>query len=473
MKQQFLSWLLILTVFSGLAAQEPKKEVKYGQYNPLPRQDAAMKKWRENRLGQFIHWGLYAIPGGVWEGKTYEGAAEWLQISAKVPREEWELLAHDFAIEKYDPKEWAAIAKEMGVKYVTITTKHHDGFCLWPSEYTDFDIEATPYKKDLLGEFVTAYTNAGIDVNFYYSILDWRHPGWRYDLKSREDSVAFESLMAYSKNQLLELIERYPEVKGFWFDGTWDKSWKLNGKFSYELEKAMKEKSPGLIVSSRLRADEYGARHIDSNGNLMGDYYSTYERRLPLPWDEEITKMDWECCMTVPENQWGYHQDWSLSHVKSPLELYEMIVQAASQNGNFLLNFGPMDNGDIRPEERYIAREIGQWMKVNGQAIYECGPSGLQKQDWGYYTRNAQTGQVYMNVFANPVIGKYRVKLKKGQTLVKASMLTRQTEGLFVEQISKTEYFVVPANVNTNEPFVIVLEIEDKESTRFNQKALT
>ncbi|MBI9061872.1 MAG: alpha-L-fucosidase [Marinilabiliaceae bacterium] len=473
MKKQFLSLLLILGFCSGLVAQDTKKEVKYGQYNGLPRQDQAMQKWRENRLGQFIHWGLYAIPGGVWKDKTYEGAAEWLQISAKVPREEWEQLIHDFSIEKYDPNEWAAIAKEMGVKYVTITTKHHDGFCLWPSKYTEFDIEATPYKKDLLGEFVKAYTKAGIDVNFYYSILDWRHTGWRYDVKSIEDAEAFETLMEYSKNQLLELIERYPEVKGFWFDGTWDKSWKLNGKFSYELEKAMKDKSPGLVVSSRMRADEYGKRHIDSNGRLMGDYYSVYERRLPLPWDEEITKMDWECCMTVPENQWGYHQDWSLSHIKSPLELTEMIVHAVSQNGNFLLNFGPMGNGDIRKEERFIAKEIGKWMDENSEAIYGCGPSGLQKQDWGYFTKNNKSGKVYMNVFNNPVIGKYRVKLKKGQTLKKASLIGKQSEALHLEQISKTVYFVVPANVNTKDPFVIVLEIEEKESRKFHQKALT
>lgn len=464
---------MALLLFTGVAAQTQKKDVKYGPYNGLPRQDEAMKKWRKNRLGQFIHWGLYAIPGGVWEGKTYKGAAEWLQVSAKVPDADWETLVDQFSIEKYDPKEWAAIAREMGVKYVTFTTKHHDGFCLWPSKYTDFDIEATPYKKDLLGEFVRAYTQAGIDVNLYYSILDWRHKGWRYDLTSKADEEAFQTLLVYSKNQLLELIERYPEVKGFWFDGTWDKSWKKNGRFSYELEKAMKEASPGLIVSSRLRADEYGARHIDSEGRLMGDYYSTYERRLPLAWDEEITKMDWECCMTVPENQWGYHQDWSLSHVKSPLELYEMIVHAASLNGNFLLNFGPMGNGDIRQEERFIAKEIGQWMTLNGEAIYACGYAGLQKQDWGYFTRNDQTGKVYMHVFNNPVSGKYRVKLPKGQTLVKASFITKQSETLHLEQISQTEYFIVPATVNSKGPFVIVLEIEDQESTMFHQKALT
>ncbi len=468
-----LSLIMMCIVIGSAMAQESPKEVKYGQYNGLPRQDVAMKKWRANRFGQFIHWGLYAIPGGVWEGKTYKGAAEWLQRWAKVPNDEWDDLINQFSIEKYDAKEWARMAKDMGVKYVTFTTKHHDGFCLWPSQYSEFDIENTPYKKDLLGEFVKAYTKEGIDVILYYSVLDWRHKGWRYKLETDEDKEAFETLKEFTKNQLLELIERYPEVKGFWFDGTWDASWKANGRFSYELEKAMKEASPGLIVSSRMRADEYGKRHIDSQGRLMGDYYSTYERRLPLPWDEEITKMDWECCMTVPENQWGYHKDWSLSYVKQPIELIEMMAQCASQNGNFLLNFGPTGDGDFRPEEKEIAKAIGQWMKVNGEAIYGSVPAGLLKQDWGYYSKSEASGKTYMMVFNKPMSGKYKVKLNKGQRLKSARLINESGKPLKLEQISRTEYYVIPENSTAKDPFVIILDIEDAESSKFFQKALT
>ncbi|WP_163325422.1 alpha-L-fucosidase [Draconibacterium mangrovi] len=474
MKRTIFYLVLILAfATTGIVQTSAQKEVKYGQYNGLPRQDQAMKKWRENRFGQFIHWGLYAIPGGVWEGKTYSYAAEFLKSSAKISDETWDALANDFSIEKYDPKEWAKIAKNMGVKYVTITTKHHEGFCLWPSEYTEFDIENTPYKKDLLREFVDAYTAAGIDVNFYYSVLDWHHPDWRYDIENTEDEVAFERLKEYTQNQLVELVTRYPEVKGLWFDGTWDKSWKKNGLFSYELEKMLKDISPGLVVNSRMRADEYGARHFDSNGILMGDYESGYERRLPDPNNKEVLTRDWECCMTIPENQWGYHKDWTISHVKSPLELIEMLVQCTSQNGNFLLNFGPMGNGDIRKEEREVAKEIGAWMKQNSEAIYGCGPAGLVKQDWGFYTHNDKTGKVFMTVFNNPVSGKYRVRLNKGQTLQKASFINNQKEALKIEQISSTDYFVVPEKVNSQQPFVIILEILNKESGKFHQKALT
>lgn len=471
----FLFLIFFLNVASQIssARQNGGKKVTYGQLTELPRQDEAMVKWRENRFGQFIHWGLYAIPGGVWNGKTYSYAAEFLKSSAKISTSTWDSLIYQFDIPKYNPKEWAAIAKDMGVKYVTITTKHHEGFCLWPSKFTDFDIESTPYHKDLLREFVDAYTDAGIDVNFYYSVLDWHHPDWRYDIKSEEDSVAFERLKEYTKNQLVELVTRYPEVKGLWFDGTWDNSWKKNGQFSYELEKLLKELQPGLIVNSRMRADEYGSRHFDSNGVLMGDYESGYERRLPEPDNKEVLTRDWECCMTIPENQWGYHKDWSISHVKSPLELIEMLVQCTSQNGNFLLNFGPTGEGDFRKEEQEIAKEIGKWMQQNGEVIYGCGPAGLQKQDWGYYTFNEKTGKVVMVVFNHPVSGKYKVKLPKGQTLQKASLLTKPKDVLGVEQISPTEFFVVPGKVDKKDPLVIILEIVNKDSGKFYQKALT
>ncbi|MFV0593155.1 MAG: alpha-L-fucosidase [Draconibacterium sp.] len=475
MKKRLLVTLLIVfgTIAGGFTQEMVKKEVKFGQLAPLPRQDEAMKKWRENRFGQFIHWGLYAIPGGVWKGKTYNYAAEFLKSSAKIPTSTWDSLVYQFDIPKYNPEEWADIAKNMGVKYVTITTKHHEGFCLWPSKYTDFDIERTPYKKDLLREFVDAYTAAGIDVNFYYSVLDWHHPDWRYDLKNQADTVAFNRFKEFVKNQLVELVTRYPEIKGLWFDGTWDASWKKNGQFSYELEKLLKEKRPGLIVNSRMRADEYGSRHFDSNGVLMGDYESGYERRLPDLCNTEVLTRDWECCMTIPENQWGYHKDWSISHVKSSMELLEMLVQCVSQNGNFLLNFGPMGNGDIRSEERQIAKEIGDWMHVNSEAIYGCVPSGLQNQGWGYFTQNKPSGKTYMLVFNNPVSGKYKVRLKKGQTLSKASYIDNKNKCLKIEQISNTEYFIVPDKIGTRQPFVIVLEIEDKDSAKFHQKALT
>lgn len=466
--------LFLLTIIQLQAQNAIKKEVKYGQLGELPRQDEAMKKWRSNRFGQFIHWGLYAIPGGIWEGKTYKYASEFLKSSAGISTATWDSLQYQFNPVKFDAKEWAKMAKNMSVKYVTITTKHHEGFCLWPSEYTNFDIENTPYKKDLLGEFIKAYNDEGIDVNLYYSVLDWHHPDWRYKLNTEEDKAAFERLKAFTENQLLELLERYPTVKGLWFDGTWDQCWKDNGKFSYDLERKLKEKCPGLIVNSRMRADEYGSRHFDSNGVLMGDYESGYERRLPNPWDVGVTKNDWECCMTIPENQWGYHKDWTLTHIKTPNELIEMLVQCTSQNGNFLLNFGPTGEGNFREKEVKLAKEIGDWMDDNSSVIYNCGYAGLKKQSWGYFTKsNDSDDTVNMVVFNKPINGKYRVKLKKGSVIKRAYLLSKPKKPLNLEEIANGEYFIDGVKGKCKDPFVIIIELENKDSKKFKQKALT
>jgi len=468
MKKVFNLLLIILIFTTSLQAQKTETTktrvvLKYGAQTFAPRQDSAMLKWRSNRFGQFIHWGLYAIPGGIWKGKTYNYAAEFLKSSAKIPTSTWDSLMYQFAIPKFNPTEWARMAKQMGVKYMTITTKHHEGFCMWPTKYTDFNISNTPFKRDLLKEVVDAYNKEGIDVNFYYSVLDWHNPDWRYDIKNASDSIAMQRLLQYAYNQLKELAERYPTVKGFWFDGTWDNSVKMNGKWTYDVEKMLKSIRPGIIVNSRLRADDLGSRHRDSNGDLMGDYESGYERRLPTQADlEKVLKNDWEACMTIPENQWGYHKDWSLSHIKSSDELIEMLTKATSMGGNFLLNFGPSGEGVFRPEEQKIAGQIGEWMKLNGVAIYNCGYAGLEKQDWGYFTKNTTTKKIYMVVFNQPLSHKLRLKLDMGQVISGIKMLASTGEKLAFEELGNQEFLIQAPDFKEKHAYVIELELKDK-----------
>ena len=443
--------------------------LKYGAQYSGKRQDAAMQHWRSNRFGQFLHWGLYAIPGGIWNGKTYSYAAEFLKSSAHIPSSTWDSLMYQFNPTQFNPKAWARMAKNMGVKYMTITTKHHEGFCMWPSKYTDFNIGHTPYKKDILKELVDAYNAEGIDVNFYYSVLDWHHPDWRYDIKTPDDSIAFRRYLDFAYNQLKELATNYPTVKCFWFDGTWDNSVKKNGWWTLAVEKMLKEVRPGMIVNSRLRADDLGARHRDSNGNLMGDYESGYERRLPDPnKDLQVTQWDWEACMTIPENQWGYHKDWSLSYVKTPLELLEMLVQTTSLGGNFLLNFGPKGNGAIRPEEQAIAKEIGGWMQKNGEVIYDCDYAGWKKQDWGYYTKKNGTNKIYMVVFNVPVSGILKIQTPDKVKIIKSYSLLSPGMKYDIRETQKNGYNLNVPRKSYTEPFVIVLETESGNNN--NQK---
>ena len=444
-------------------------KLEYGADRLGKRQDKAMQRFRDNRLGAFVHWGLYAIPGGIWNGKTYHGAAEWLKAWAKVPTEEWLELMNQWNPKEFDAKEWAKMFKDMGAKYVKITTKHHEGFCLWPSKTTKYTIANTPYKKDILGQLVKALDKEGIDVHFYFSVMDWSHPDYRYDIKSEEDKIAFERFLQFTEEQLRELATQYPSVKDFWFDGTWDKSMKKNGWWTARVERMLKELVPGVTINSRLRADDYGKRHFDSNGHLMGDYESAYERRLPDPVkDLHVTAWDWEACMTVPENQWGYHKDWSISYVKTNTEVLQNIVHAVAMGGNQVVNFGPQADGDFRSEEKQLAQYLGKWMKKNGECIYGCDYAGWEKQDWGFYTKNKK-GEVYMIVFNQPYSGMLKTRVPSGIAIEKASLI----DGKEVEVIETTrnEYNVAVPAIQHTEPWVIKLQVKEKEGKSSKYKA--
>ena len=467
MRKLYLSALALTLALSGSVFAQKKQQdipLQFGASYFGKRQDEAMQKFRDNRLGEFIHWGLYSIPGGEWNGKVYGGAAEWLKVWANVPREDWLLLMKQWNPKKFNAKAWAKMAKQMGAKYVKITTKHHEGFCLWPSKTTKYTVANTPYKKDILGELVKAYNDEGIDVHFYYSFLDWSNPDYRSSIKTPEDSVAFACFMKFADEQLKELATRYPTVKDFWFDGTWDSSLRQNGWWTAHAEKMLKDMIPGVTVNSRLRADDKGKRHFDSNGHLMGDYESGYERRLPDPIkDLKVTAWDWEACMTVPENQWGYHKDWSLSYVKTPIEVIDRIVHAVSMGGNMVVNFGPQADGDFRPEEKELAAALGNWMSKYGQCIYGCDYAGLEKQDWGYFTKGKQ-GEIYMVVFNQPYSQRLIVKTPKNTSIIKASVLTTGEE-VKVTETAKNEYNVSVPMQNPGEPYVIKLKMKYGKGT--------
>lgn len=477
LKKTFYTACCILLFSSGYS-QEIKKEkipLQHGAHREGKRMDADMARWRGYGLGQFIHWGVYSILGGDYNGKHYTdvgGAAEWIRSWKEVPHPVYDNLYKQFNPASFNPQQWAAMAKQMGVKYVTFTTKHHDGFCMWPSKYTDYTIANTPYKKDIVGPVVEAYTKAGIDVYLYFSVMDWHNPDWRYDLKTKEDTIAFDRFKLFTKNQLTELLQRYPSIKGFWFDGTWDNSWKKSGAFSDSLDQYLKAIHPGLIIGSRLRADEKGARGFDSNGELMGDYEQGWERKIPRTFADTHGN-DWECVMTIPENGWGYAKTW-LGHWKTTDELLEMMSQTVSLNGNFVLNFGPRPDGTFRPEEIKNAKEIGEWMKVNSEAIYNCGYAGWEKQDWGYYTKKTGENKVYLEVFNVPVSGSLKIKPSNKVAVEKAYFLSDPKKELPLEKLDYGFLFIhLPKGFKVKKPFVMVLETKASNQKNEGPKAKT
>jgi alpha-L-fucosidase len=469
MKKTFL----LLSLFTTAAllpcpeatAQSPSPEkripLQHGAHRIGKRTDADMQRWREHGLGQFIHWGVYAIPGGHWNGKYYGGAAEWIRSWKEMPKDAYDNLYKQFNPVDFDADHWARMAKDMGARYVIFTTKHHDGFCMWPSKYTDYTIASTPCKKDIVKAIVDAYTKQGIEVHLYFSIIDWHHKGYRGAAPtSAKDKAAYEEFKTFTRNQLIELLENYPEVKGLWFDGSWDKAWIQQSAWVDELGKDLRAMRPGLVIGSRFRADENGRRHYDTNGDLIDDYDQTWERAMPDSFDK-VRNVDWDCVMTVPENQWGYHSDWR-GYIKTSFDLVEMMVQANSMNGNFVINFGPDGKGSIRPEETKLAAQIGAWMKKNSNAIYGVSHLDWKQQGWGYYTQ--KDGKIYLSVFNKPIDNRVKIIIPRNQPAPVSARILSSGQNLNITSGGRTKqnesvfYIHLPLEARFDDPFVIMLE---------------
>lgn len=473
---------LFISACSSVWAQwtGPKKkpaqqvELKYGPITPANRKDANMEAFRDYGLGQFIHWGVYAIPGNEWEGVSARGgaaASEWIRswrgpTAPKDWQNIYDNLYKQFAAKDFDAKKWAKQAKEMGAKYLIFTTKHHDGFALWPTKYSDYNITKSPYKKDIVKEVVDAYTAEGIDVYLYFSVLEWNNPDYLYaEPKTTEEKEKFNRFLQYTRNQLLELLDNYPQVKGLWFDGTWDASWKSAYDFTYQLEKELRDKHKDLVIGSRFRNDENGARHFDSNGVLLGDYEQGWERKLPQDY-AWLDGNDWDAVMTIPPNGWGYMKDWTGLYTKTTDDIIDLMMQSVSMNGNLVLNFGPDGNGLMHPGEDIIAKELGDWMKINGEAVYGVRHSDLPVSKLGYYTQKGE--DLYLTVINRPVNNIVRITVPKAATEVPvAAVLLDGLKGLAVKHadigldLDKNTYYdiTLPTSFQTDRAFVIKIKM--------------
>ncbi|HMR20300.1 MAG TPA: alpha-L-fucosidase, partial [Sphingobacterium sp.] len=429
--------------------------------------------------GQFIHWGVYAIPGNEWEGVSARGgaaASEWIRSwGGPTAPEDWkniyDNLYKQFNPTEFDAKMWAKQAKDMGAKYMIFTTKHHDGFALWPTKYSSYNITKSPYKKDIVKEVVDAYTAEGIDVYLYFSVLEWNNPNYMGKTPhTDEEKMNFEKFLQYTRNQLLELLTSYPQIKGLWFDGTWDKSWVEAYDFTYRLEKELRELHPGLVIGSRFRNDEYGKRHFDSNGRLLGDYEQGWERKLPGDYSW-LDGNDWDAVMTIPPNGWGYMKDWSGLYTKTTDDILDMLMHSVSMNGNFVLNFGPDGQGKMHPGEDKLAREIGDWMKVNGEAVYGARHVELPATKYGYYTGKGDN--LYLSVFNRPVNNIVRIAVpKKSQEVPVAAVLLDGGSSLEVKHsdigldLDDYTYYdvILPNDYKSARAFVIKMKLAVPES---------
>jgi len=447
-----------------------------------------MEWWREARFGMFIHWGVYAVPAGVYKGQKINRIGEWIMNRGKIPVSEYQAFAREFNPVKYDPDAWVKMAKDAGMKYIVITAKHHDGFALFDSKATKWDIvDATPYGKDLLKPLADACRKYGIKLGFYYSqAQDWNNPGGAAARKvasegwANPDSATIDAYTdAHSGHwdpaqtaktmsqyvddvavpQVKELLTNYGDVAILW----WDTPTGMTDEYAEKLN-ALLKLQPNIITNDRLKRPNY-----------PGDY-KTPEQRIPNL--SELDGKDWETCMTMNET-WGYKS--YANNWKSVETLVRNLIDIASKGGNYLLNVGPKADGTFPQESIDILKGTGAWMKVNGEAIYDTKASPFGLFPWGRCTkkepdsyRDGTNTTLYLSVFDWPKDGKLilpglKNKVSSAKLLANGAMLkTKKTkEGLNV---------FTPAQAI--DPIATVIKIEvkgivDIEKTKSKDKMKT
>jgi alpha-L-fucosidase len=419
--------------------------------------DTRMQWWREARLGMFIHWGLYAIPAGTWKDKKVDGIGEWIMNSANIPVADYEKLTKQFNPVKFDAAEWVKIAKDAGMKYIVITSKHHDGFCLFDSAATDYDmVDATPYKKDLLQQLADECKKQGLVFCVYYSIMDWHHPTQTPANENQYNPTRMapekkREYVDYMKAQLKELVTKYG-VAVLWFDGEWTDWWtEAEARETYAY---LRELKPDIIINNRVGKGREGMEGLNKKDAEYSGDFGTPEQQIPAT---GIPGVDWESCMTMNDT-WGFRSDdhkW-----KSSEELIRNIIDIASKGGNYLLNVGPTADGQIPAPSVERLAAIGAWMKKNGESIYGTQASPFAETPWGRCTQKKLVDgktRIYLHIFNWPTDGKLSVPALPGK-VVSAKLLS-DGKSVKVTEANGTATLTLPATAPDKIATVVVLDL--------------
>ncbi|RXK61681.1 alpha-L-fucosidase [Lacibacter luteus] len=431
-------------------------------------QEQRIAWWREAKFGMFIHWGIYSLPGGEWKGKKVSGYAEHLMRKEKISRNDYLDLAHQFNPEKFNAEEWILNAKKAGMKYFIITAKHHDGFALYDSKFSDFDIlEQTPFKRDPMAELATAAKKHGMKFGFYYShAFDWEHPDapgndWEYNNPGGDKLIgganwydahpewlpkAIKYVDEKAIPQIKELLTKYhPDI--LWFDTPH----KLPLSENIRILKAIRETDPNVVVNGRL------VRNAAAN---FGDYKNTADR----PAEFYPVTGDWEAIPTTNES-YGYHK-YDSSH-KSVTHFIQLIASAASRGGNLLMNIGPKGDGSFDEKDKEILNGIGAWMQTNGESIYGADAGPLPYHSWGVST--VKKNKLYLHVFHWPTDRKLfvsgSVQINNGY------LLADPTQKIKVNKLANGDLQLnIPKNAPDKNNTVLVFDYKGKlypDSTHF------
>jgi alpha-L-fucosidase len=424
--------LSIVTVYPAQAQRSSRGPAVVPSTETKEQRDARMKWWREARFGMFIHWGIYSVPAGVYNGQPIGGLGEWIQNTARIPSAEYRKYAEQFNPNKFNADDFVKLAKDTGMKYMVITSKHHDGFAMFKSADPFNIVNATPFKRDVIKELSEACKKQGIHFGVYYSQRqDWNHPGgdvqgrggrWDPDMEGSYEDY----LQKVAIPQVKELLTNIkPEI--LW--------WDTQGSTTYEQAKPLHDLlalCPGIIENNRL------------GGGFQGDT-ETPEQSIPATGNPD--GRDWETCMTI-NGTWGYKS--TDTNFKSTETLLRNLIDIASKGGNYLLNVGPTAEGIIPQPEVDRLLEMGKWLKVNGEAIYATGSNPFPRTppvvpaqetqggrgrgrgrgaslpwDWRATTKlNPDgSGKIYLSIFQWPTDGKFSITSTYKAQLVKAYLL--------------------------------------------------
>lgn len=358
-------------------------------YTPSLENLKAREAFQDAKFGLFIHWGAYSVLSD----------GEWIMNNRKIPHKDYEKITEAFNPTQFDAAEWVSLVKAAGMKYITITSKHHDGFAMWDSKVSDWDIvDRTPYKKDVLKMLADECKKQGIKLFFYHSHLDWHQPDYfpfgstGKEIAGRKTGGDFNKYLDYMDAQLTELLTGYGDIGGIWFDGWWDQKikgsetridWRL--KRTYDLIHTFQ---PACLIGNN--------HHV---APFDGEDFQMFEKDLPggntagHSADSKIGNLPLETCETM-NNSWGFNV--FDSKYKSTKALVHYLVRAAGHNANFLLNVGPMSNGKIQPEFQKTLREMGDWLKIYGETIYETRGIASAVRDWGVTTQKGN--KLYVHI---------------------------------------------------------------------------
>lgn len=355
--------------------------------------------FRDARFGMFIHWGLYAIPA----------RGEWVKSIEKIPDEVYDRYFDEFNPTEFDPVFLAKTAKLAGMKYAVLTSKHHDGFCLFDSRYTDYKITNTKYKKDAIREFLDAFRAEGLKVGLYYSLLDWHHPDYPafddpyHPMRGNPEANQkrdFSKYLEYMHNQIKELVTQYGKLDLMWLDFSYDE---LKGEKwrATELVNMIRSFQPDILINNRLdaAADHFGGIMTDEPKVYSGDF-ACPELLMPPQGlhDDSGEAIPWEICASINES-WGYNaQD---KNFKDSTLIIKKLIEAVSKGGNFILNISPDAKGKLQTEAVETLKKVGEWLRTFGESIYGCDDALLPKPEWGRYTKKGN--YIFAHVFERPL----------------------------------------------------------------------